>query len=143
MTASPAFLHAVIAKHLSAPMNQFLGMTLVSLKAGEVVLRAEPTDAFRNTLDVMHGGYAATLLDSACGMAGNSVAAEGFACVTAELKVAYLRKIESDTGPLTITGRVQKPGRQLVFTEGVIRDAAGRELATATSTLIVVPRGGA
>jgi acyl-coenzyme A thioesterase PaaI-like protein len=65
----------------------------------------------------------------------------GVFTLTAELKTAYLRKIEPDVGPLTLVGWVQKPGRQLVFTEGAVRDANGRDLATATSTLIVQPVG--
>jgi uncharacterized protein (TIGR00369 family) len=87
---------------------------------------------------IAHGGYT-SLLDNACGAAAHSVQDGGHYCLTLGIKVAYLRAIHADSGTLEIVGRVQKAGRQVVVTEGVIRDAQGRDLATATSTLIVQP----
>jgi uncharacterized protein (TIGR00369 family) len=131
----------ILEEHLEAPMSRLLGLRLVHVTTGEVTLQADPQAMFRNRQGVMHGGYIATLLDCACGFAGCTMVPDGSFSLTAELKVAYLRKIEMGSAPLTLVGRVQKAGRQLLFTEGAIRDAAGRDLATATSTLLVQSGG--
>ncbi|WP_068083022.1 PaaI family thioesterase [Novosphingobium rosa] len=140
MAIAPAAM-ALIEDHLDAPMSRLLGLKLIAVAAGEITMQADPQAMFRNRLGVMHGGYIAALLDCACGLAGSTLMPEATFSVTAELKIAYLRKIEMSPSPLTLVGRVQKGGRQLVFTEGVIRDPAGRDLATATSTLIVQSMG--
>lgn len=134
-------LRDLIEKYLRSPMNQLTGVALVAVKPGEVILEVNPKEMFYNSLNVLHGGYAATLLDTACGMASTSVLDNDHVCMTAELKVAYLRKITVGTGTLTITGRVQKPGRQIIFAQAAICDAGGRELAAGTSTMIVLPKG--
>ncbi|WP_206244178.1 PaaI family thioesterase [Novosphingobium terrae] len=141
MTISPAAM-ALLEEHLEAPMSRLLGLRLIAVAAGEITLQADPQAMFRNRLGVMHGGYIAALLDCACGLAGGTLMPEATFSLTAELKTSYLRKIEITSGPLTLVGRVQKAGRQLLFTEGVIRDRAGRDLATATSTLIVQSTAG-
>jgi uncharacterized protein (TIGR00369 family) len=126
-----------------SPMMQLLGARVVGAEKGRVIMAATPTVTFNNQVGVMHGGYIATLLDNACGSAAHSVLDGAHYCLTLEIKVAYLRAIHVETGELTVTGWVQKAGRQIINTEGVIRDAAGRDLATATSTLIVqdIPEG--
>lgn len=122
-----------------SPMMRMLEVEVISAKAGEVVLSATPDHRFDNQVGIAHGGYIASLLDNACGAAAHSVQDGSHYCLTLEIKVAYLRAISAESGRLDIIGRVQKAGRQVVVTEGVIRDAQGRDLATATSTLIVQP----
>lgn len=124
-------------KSVRSPMMRLLDVTAVSAEPGHVVMSATPRADFNNQAGIMHGGYIATLLDNACGAAAHSVLGDAQYCLTLEIKVAYLRAIHVDAGPLTIEGRVQKAGRQIVATEAVVRDAQGRDLATATSTLIV------
>jgi len=126
-----------------SPMMRLLDVEVTSAQHGEVVMRATPDHRFDNQVGIAHGGYIATLLDNACGAAAHSVMDGQHFCLTLEIKVAYLRAIHANTGPIEIIGRVQKGGRQVVVTEGVIRDAQGRDLATATSTLIVQPIEGA
>jgi uncharacterized protein (TIGR00369 family) len=122
-----------------SPMMKMLGASVVAAEQGSVTMAATPRADFKNQAGVMHGGYIATLLDNACGAAAHSVLDGDHYCLTLEIKVAYLRAIRVETGPLTVTGRVQKAGRQVIVTEGVLRDARGTDLATATSTLIVQP----
>ncbi|PUB12681.1 uncharacterized protein (TIGR00369 family) [Novosphingobium sp. GV079] len=124
---------------MHSPMTQLLGVSIILEEHGHVVLTATPQHRFKNGVNIMHGGYAASLLDHACGAAAQSVLDDQHYCLTLELKVSYLRKIEVETGPLNIIGRVQKPGRQIMFCEGVLQDADGHDLATATSTLMVRP----
>jgi len=130
-------VRALAEAKAQSPMMQLLGVSVVAAEKGGVTMAATPRDSFHNQVGVMHGGYIATLLDNACGAAAHSVLDGDHYCLTLEIKVAYLRPITVGTGPLTIVGRVQKAGRQVIVTEGVIRDGQGRDLATATSTLIV------
>lgn len=130
-------VRALTEKTVRSPMMQLLEVSAVSAEEGRVVMSATPREDFNNQVGVMHGGYIATLLDNACGAAAHSTLDGAHYCLTLEIKVAYLRPIHVSTGPLTIIGWVQKAGRQIINTEAVVRDAQGRDLATATSTLIV------
>src|SRR3954467_15187566 len=64
---------------------------------------------------------------------------ETMQAVSIELKVSYLRAVRATSGPLTAIGRVIKPGRRVAFAEGEVLDAAGRTVATASSSLLVFP----
>ena len=88
----------------------------------------------------VHGGYAATLLDSACGIAVHTMLEPDQGFTTLELKVSYLRGMNERTGPVRAEGRVVNIGRRVAFAEADIRDADGRLMATATSTLLVLSR---
>ena len=63
----------------------------------------------------------------------------GVGYTSIELKVNYLRAVHASSGPLTAIGRVVKPGRRVAFAEGEVLDAAGRTVATASSSLLVFP----
>jgi uncharacterized protein (TIGR00369 family) len=91
-------------------------------------------------LGIVHGGYAATLLDSACGCAVHSSLNGHQSYTTLELKVAYHHALTSTTGPVRAEGKVVSIGRRVAFAEGRITDAAGRLYASATSTLLVFDR---
>ncbi|MBI3216958.1 MAG: PaaI family thioesterase [Mycobacterium sp.] len=91
-------------------------------------------------IGTVHGGYAATLLDSACGCAVHSKLSGRQTYTTLELKVAYLKAITADTGLLRVEGNVQQVGRRAAFAEAEIKDARGRILARETSTLLVMDR---
>jgi uncharacterized protein (TIGR00369 family) len=93
-----------------------------------------------NPLGVVHGGYAATLLDSACGCAVHASLTGEQAYTTLELKVAFHRAMTSGTGPVRAEGKVLSIGRRVAFAEGRIVDANGRLYATGTSTLLVFER---
>ena len=84
-------LSAMLAGDLKAPMGETLGFALVEVERGRVVFEGKPDRSVYNPLGYVHGGYAATLLDSACGMAVHSQLDAGRAHTTLELKVSYLR----------------------------------------------------
>jgi len=88
----------------------------------------------------VHGGYAATLLDSACGCAVHSRLSASQAFTTLELKVAYHKAMRADTGPVRAEGLVISLGRRAAFAEATLTDRSGRLLASATSTLLVMDR---
>jgi len=89
---------------------------------------------------MVHGGYASTLLDSACGCAVHSRLSATQAYTTLELKVSYHRKITADTGLVRAEGRVLSFGRRAAFAEAKLTDAQGRLCASATSTLLIMDR---
>jgi len=120
------------------PIAQLLGMRIESVARGEVVFTVEPHESQYNPLGVVHGGVACTVLDTVVGCAVHSTLEQGWAYTSIDLTVSYLRPFTLATGPLRVTGRVVKPGRRVAFTEAVATDAAGREIATATSSLLVM-----
>jgi uncharacterized protein (TIGR00369 family) len=87
----------------------------------------------------VHGGYAATLLDSACGCAVHSKLAPEQGYTTLELKVAYHKALTTETGLVRAVGRVISMGRRAGFAEATLSDENGRLYASATSTLLVTP----
>ena len=117
-----------------------LGFTAVELEEGRVVFGGNPDESVYNPIGTVHGGYAATLLDSAVGCAVHSVLKAGQGYTTLELKVAYHRPMTKDTGPVRAEGKVIQAGRRAAFAEGRLTDLAGRLYATATSTLLVFDR---
>lgn len=115
-----------------------LGFRALVLEEGRVVFGGTPTRQVLNPIGTVHGGYAATLLDSACACAVHSVLPAGKGYTTLELKVAFLRAMTPETGEVQAEGKVVQAGRRAAFAEATLKDAAGRVYATATSTLLIV-----
>ncbi|BBZ78653.1 thioesterase [Mycolicibacterium anyangense] len=134
------FLQAMIATGGRTPIGDTLDFTLTEAGDGWVVFAAQPSLKAYNPIGTVHGGYAATLLDSACGCAVHTRLSAEHTYTTLELKVAYRKAIVADTGLLRVEGRAQQVGRRAAFAEADIKDSAGRILATATSTLLVMDR---
>lgn len=107
------------------------------IERGRAIVRATPGAHANNPIGVIHGGYAATLLDSCCGLATHSCLDSTQGYTTLEIKVAYHRAMTVDTGPVEAEGKVLTIGRRVAFAEGRLVDAQGRLLASATSTLLV------
>jgi len=115
-----------------------MGFTMVEAEDGMVAFEGEPGEQHYNPIGTVHGGYAATLLDSACGCAVHSKLASGQGYTTLELKVAYHKAITSGVGRLRATGKVLSFGRRAAFAEATLTDDAGKLYASATSTLLVM-----
>ena len=115
-----------------------LDFNLVEVAEGRAVFEGVPGLHAYNPIGTVHGGYAATLLDSACGCAVHSKLAAGQSYTTLELKVAYHRAITAETGKVRAEGSVLSFGRRAAFAEAKLVDASGRLLASATSTLLVI-----
>jgi uncharacterized protein (TIGR00369 family) len=104
------------------------------------VFAGTPGEHAYNPIGTVHGGYAATLLDSACGCAVHSRLSANQAYTTLELKVAYHKAISRNTGLLRAEGRVVSFGRRAAFAEASLTDSEGRLYASATSTLLIFDR---
>jgi uncharacterized protein (TIGR00369 family) len=131
-------LRAMLANDGRPPIGRTLNFALVEVEEGRAVFEGTPDARVYNPLGTVHGGYAATLLDSACGIATHSRLAPGQSYTTLELKVAYHRAMTADTGKVRAEGMIISMGRRVAFAEAKLTDANGRLLASATSTLLVI-----
>ncbi len=91
-----------------------------------------------NPHGTVHGGYAATLLDSACGIAAATKVGDDQTTTTLELKTSYLKAMTDRTGKVRAEGRVISTGRRVVYVEAKLSDMNGTIYATASSTLLVL-----
>ncbi|CAN5275055.1 hypothetical protein BH11PSE2_BH11PSE2_13140 [soil metagenome] len=123
-----------------AAIGKTLGFRLIEVGDGTTTFEGTPGQHVYNPIGIVHGGYAATLLDSACGCAVHSKLRADQSYSTLELKVAYHKAITDQTGPVRAVGRVVSIGRRAAFAEATLTDAAGRLYATATSTLLVMDK---
>jgi uncharacterized protein (TIGR00369 family) len=101
------------------------------------VFEGIPGPQVYNPLGVVHGGYAAALLDSACGCAVHASLKAGQAYTTLELDIRYHRPITTETGRVRAEGKVVTLGRRVAFADARLTDASGRLYASASSTLLV------
>jgi len=122
---------------MGSPLNELLEMRLVSLGDGEAVFEAMPSRRFYNPQQRTHGGYAATMLDSAMGCAIFSRLGKNANFGTIELKVNYVRGIFAETGRLTCAGKVIHFGRRIQTAEARIVDAGGKLYAHGSGTFMV------
>jgi uncharacterized protein (TIGR00369 family) len=111
----------------------------VEVGEGRVVFAVEPQEYHYNPIGVVHGGLAATLLDSAMGCAIHSLLPEGRAYTTLELKVNFVRALKRDVGRVRAIGKVIHLAGKIATAEGTLVDAAGKLHAHGTTT---VPAGG-
>ena len=131
-------LRAMIATNAQPSIGRTLDFNLVEVEDGLAVFEGTPDERTYNPMGTVHGGYAATLLDSACGIATHSKLAPGQGYTTLELKVAYHRAMTASTGRVRAVGSVTSFGRRVAFAEAKLTDHDGRILASASSTLLVI-----
>lgn len=140
-------MEAMLAGKLPfAPIAQTLDFALVEVAIGKAVFQGTPQLMHYNPLGSVHGGWYATMLDSALGCAIHTMMPSGYGYTTAELSVNIVRAATARTGPLRAVGQVVHSGRQLATAEGRIVDADGRLYAHGTTTCLVFevqPRGSA
>jgi uncharacterized protein (TIGR00369 family) len=122
-----------------APIGDVVDMIAVEAVSGRMVFQGRPSRRFYNPIGTVHGGWIATLLDSAVGCAVHTMLVPGQGYTTLELKVNYLRAVTDQTGPLRAEGRVLRLSRQVGLADGRLFDAAGKIYAHATTTCLIFP----
>lgn len=132
-----AQMQAILRGDLHALIGRTLDFDLIAVERGRVEFEGRISRAVYNPLGAVHGGYAATLLDTACGGAAHSSLDAGQGFTTLELKVAYHRPLTEASGPVRCEGKLVSLGRRVAYTEGRLTDVQGRLCATATSTLLI------
>ncbi len=136
------FMKAIAAGDIAHPsMLATFGMSApFDLEYGKVSIEAKPQDYFLNPLGVVHGGFAATMLDTALGIAVNTVVPKATGLTTAELKINYTRAIKPDTGLLRAEGYTVHVGRQMVTAEGRLSGVEdGKLYAHGSTTCFLFP----
>ncbi|MGV2978986.1 PaaI family thioesterase [Camelimonas sp. ID_303_24] len=130
-------LRGLVAAGTPPPMMRTLSFAPTTVEPGKVVFEGSPGPETLNPIGSVHGGYAATLLDSACGAAVHTRLAAHQGFTTLELKVAYHHALTPASGPVKAEGVVVSMGARVAFAEAKLTDARGRVCASATSTLLV------
>jgi uncharacterized protein (TIGR00369 family) len=122
------------------PLNtiaQTLGYDVTEAVSGRVIVSAVPSGIHLNPAGTVHGGFAATLLDSCMGLAIQSTLEKGVSQTTLEFKISLLRPITPETGLIKAEGIVLSRGRRVGTAEGRLTDDSGRLLAHGTTTCLI------
>ena len=122
----------------SAPIAVLMNMSVTEIEEGRIVFAVEPAEYHYNPIGTVHGGLAATLLDSALGCAIHTMLPAGVGYTTLEIKVNYIRSMTRDTGMVYSEGKVIYIGGRIATAEGRITDASGKLYAHATTTCIIL-----
>ena len=129
------FLKGIVEGRFCAPeMSRVLQFRLIEAGEGFCTFTGVPRAEYLNPMGTVHGGYAATLLDSALGCCVHTVCAPGFASTSVELKVNFVRPISPQTGRVYARARVVHPGRQLATAEARLEGENGKLYAHGTQT---------
>ena len=142
--ALDVFADMLAGKLPGAPIARTLNFTLTRAEHGVVEFRGYPLREFFNPLGTIHGGWAATILDSALGCAVHTTLPAGMAYTTVEFKVNLIRPITDRTGEVVCVGKVVHAGRTTAVSEARLEDASGKLLAFGTETCAIfpIPAGG-
>jgi len=134
-------LRALRERGMPSGIGPFIGMEPAEVEDGRVVFAATARGEFANPIGTMHGGIAATLLDSAMGCAVHTTLPAATTYTSLDISVRYLRPGPLDGSALRAEGRVVHRGRTVRTAEAELTDDKGRVLATATTTCLVIALG--
>ncbi len=136
------FLKAIIDGTLpQPPIAELVGFHLTEAADGMAAFEGLPEFRHYNPIGTVHGGFAATMLDSALACAIFTTMKKGDTWTTLELKINYVRAMDKNTGPVRAEGRVIHHGRTVATSEGDLKDRAGKLYAHASTTCMIFPAG--
>ena len=125
----------------NAPIAELMGFEPVEAEYGRVVFAGTPSHEHYNPIGSVHGGYAATLLDSALGCAVQTTLDAGSGYTTLELSVNYVRAITAETGRVIAEGKIVHAGRRMATAEArLFTEGEEKLLAHAKTTCLVFAR---
>jgi uncharacterized protein (TIGR00369 family) len=120
------------------PFASLLNFDLVEVSEGHAAFAVNPAEYHYNPIGVVHGGLAATLLDSAMGCAVHSMLPAGAGYTTLEIKVNFIRAMTAETGRVRCEANVVHSGARTATAEGRIVDEAGKLYAHGTTTCLIL-----
>lgn len=120
------------------PMNDTMNMVLLEVDEGRVVFQGIAQARHYNPLGTIHGGWFATLLDSALGCAVQTLLPPGRTYTTAGLNINIVRSATHRTGALRAIAEVVHAGRQLATASASVSDESGKLYAHATATCFIL-----
>ena len=121
------------------PIARAMRFWLRKADEGRVLFAGSPTPDFLNPLGGLHGGWTATIMDSALACAVMTTLAPGEGYTTVEFKVNLTRPVRADGTEVTCEGRLVTRGRTIATSEAFLRDREGRVLAHGTETCAIFP----
>ena len=123
----------------NVPMGSLMGASGIDIDDnGHVSFTITPQEFHYNPLGTVHGGMAATMLDSCNSISANCQVGNGFITMTTDIRINYLRPMTINTGEVTATANIEKVGRKVIFVNGALVDKNKKVYATANSTELVV-----
>ncbi|MDQ8726954.1 PaaI family thioesterase [Bradyrhizobium sp. LHD-71] len=132
------FMQAVVDGKMPAPpITRAMEFLVTKVEKGYALAEAIPSFDYYNPIGTVHGGYAATLMDTVLGVSVHTMMDKGQGYTTLEFKISFIKAITKDTGPVRAEGRVLSAGRRAATAEAHLRDASGKLLAHATTTCLV------
>lgn len=137
LTGLEIFQKAMAGELLTTPFAETLDYRLIEVEKGRVVFGSLPSVKFSNPLGTMHGGYLATLLDSAMACAVHTTLDAGKGCTSLEFKINFVRPVFESTGYIKAEGTTINVGKQIATSEGKIFDEKGKLYAHGTTTLMI------
>jgi uncharacterized protein (TIGR00369 family) len=120
-----------------APIAETLGMVAFGGERGAIHVELEPEHKHYNPIGTVHGGVISTLLDTAAACSVHSTLAPGETYTSLDLTVKFLRPVTLASGRLRCEGSVIQRGRRTALAEARLYDAAGTQVAHATSTCMI------
>jgi uncharacterized protein (TIGR00369 family) len=134
------YMGAIVSGEMPPPpIAVTMRLRPVELEEGRVVFEGEPGEEHYNPIGVVHGGYAATLLDSALGCAVHTTLPAGVGYTSLGLEAKYVRPITRDTGRVLCEARVLYRGRRQATSEASLTAAeSGKLLAHGTATSMIL-----
>jgi uncharacterized protein (TIGR00369 family) len=132
-------LRAILAGEVPAPpIMHTLGMDPIEVSDGRVVATLTPREFHYNPLGTVHGGVLATILDTAAACAVHSTLPAGVGYTSLDLNLKFLRAVTEASGQLRCVGTVLQRGRRTALAEAKLTDGAGRLVAHATSSCLLL-----
>jgi len=130
--------HVIAGTLPTPPMARLMDIRLVEASKGRAVFEGEPAEYHYNPIGMVHGGFAATILDSAMGCAVHTMLAAGVGYTTLEFKINLVRAVQVSTGKVRGSATVLHCGRTTAIADGRLEDAQGGLYAHATSTCLLL-----
>lgn len=124
------------------PIMHTLDLKAVTLEKGKVTFAFTPQEFHYNPIGSVHGGVITAILDSAMGCTLQSVLEAGTGYTTLELKVNFLKSVNTQNGELRATGKIIHAGSRTALTEAQLTDEKGTVYAHAVSTCMILKFGG-
>ena len=124
------------------PIARLMGFMMNVAEPGLIGMAIEPHESLENTIGLLHGGVAATVLDTVMGCAISTMLPAGQGAVTLDLKLTYLRPLSARSGLISAEGKVIKLGRQTSYAEGFVSDGAKQLAVHATATFAMIGTAG-
>ena len=133
-------MQAMLAGNLPPPsISTTIPMQGVAVESGKVVFTARADERHLNPLGAVHGGFAATVMDTVTGCAVHTLLGAGDGYGTIDLNVKMMRPVPRDV-ELVAEGNVINLSRSLAVSEGSLKDAEGKLYAHATATCMLMRR---